>query len=117
MYILGKSYVISLLANLNARKRSDALVIHGSGNDIGTPPAKLSTLQFSPVNRHTGDGGENSDSMAASFPDHSVVQLNGRHGPITNAYIAEKSGRDVGAKYSNTLYGDLESNHQLTYDA
>jgi len=54
-YILGKSYVISLLANLNARRRSDAPIVHGSDNNQAFPATKPSTVVFAPGNQHTGE--------------------------------------------------------------
>jgi len=71
-------YVISLLANLNARKRSDAPVVHGSDNNQAAPATKLSTVVFSPANRHTLEGGN--ESIAASFPVQSIAQMNSQNG-------------------------------------
>jgi len=114
MYILGKSYVISLLANLNARKRSNEPMVHGSGIDQGIRLAELSTLRFSPKNCHAEGGRENSDSITPSFPVHSVKGLNSLH-RFTKEDIAEESGRENETK-SNPQNGDLESNLQLTYN-
>jgi len=56
-YVLGKSEAISLLANLNARKRSDAPMVLGSdcGNAV-LHPTKVSTIVFSPPSQHAGAG-------------------------------------------------------------
>jgi len=90
-YILGKSYIISLLANLNARKRANAPLVHGT--DINQPigqPTKLSTVIFSPQNRRTGEG-RNADSADISFPVHSIQtnHLQGR--PVIKADTPEGS--------------------------
>jgi len=94
-YILGKSEVISLLANLNARKRSNAPAIHGHDNHQAIPTTKLSAIVFSPVNRHAAEG-ENSDTNTA----RSVVQINNQHGSIINADIAGRSESSIEANYN-----------------
>jgi len=84
-YILGKSEVISLLANLNARKRSNATVVHGSDFDNAIPPAtKMSTISFSPQRRITGGGTINPTNV--SFPVRSVFppQSHGAEEEIVN---------------------------------
>jgi len=88
-FILGKSYVISLLAYLNARKRSNSPVGHDSTVNQVTPPTKLSTIGFSPANRHTNEG-RSSNSMAASLPVHSVIQIGGLNGSIDIESITER---------------------------
>jgi len=88
-FVLGKSYVISLLANLNARKQPNTSVVRGIGINQATHPTKLSTVVFSPANRHNSEGG-NSDSMASSPPIHSVVQMSGLDGSINNADVTEE---------------------------
>jgi len=71
-YILGKSEVISLLANLNARKRLGWSVVHdGDGKQAAPVATKLSTVVFAPANRRTE--GENIDSIDISAPIHSLV--------------------------------------------
>ena len=92
---LSAREVISLLANLNARKRTNTPMVHGIGIDQVTSPTTLPNLEFSPSDRHTGGGKSESDSSAASFPVHSVLQLNSRFGPAANADIGEKSGQDI----------------------
>jgi len=89
LYSLGNLYAISLLVNLNARKRSNAPVVHGSGINQAAPATKLSTIVFSPAAHHSEEG--NSDSMAVSFPIHSAVQMDGLNGPMINPDIAEES--------------------------
>jgi len=73
-FILGKSEVISLLANLNARKRSNAPVIHGSNSVQAVPQAtKLSTMVFSPQNRPVEGG--NDIATTVSFPAHPLERM------------------------------------------
>jgi len=113
-YILGKSYVISLLANFNARKRSNAIVVHGSENKHAPPTTKLSTVIFAPgANPNISDGG-NSDSIGAvSLPVHSVVQINSQHGSIKSADINKESDQDSEAKPDplNRNRSDLHSHN------
>lgn len=86
-YMLGKSEVISLLANLNARNRSNALVLHGSDNGQAMPPAtKMSSIVFSPPNRRTGEE-VNNESIITSPPVRSLVQTNSQGRLSMNAEI------------------------------
>jgi len=71
-YMLGKSEVISLLANLNARKRSDSLAIFVSDNNEVVPQAtRMSTIMFSPNNRRM-----EGDTTSLSIPRVSYSQAN-----------------------------------------
>jgi len=91
-YILGESYVISLLANLNARGRANASVINGGGVNQAPFTTKISTIEFSPANRRSSEG-EDSIDMTASLPIHSVVHTYIQHRSIIDADYAGESGR------------------------
>jgi len=104
-YILGKSYVISVLANLNARKRSNTSVVHGSGFNQATPSTKLSTMAFSPQTR-PGEG-RNIDSVDVAFPVHSLIHTNSQsRSVIENAGIPGES-----------LQGEAKSSHRSHYNS
>ena len=68
--------VISLLGNLNARKRSNTPMVHGSGINQVAPVTKLSTLAFAPANRQTAERTGIRDSVFTSIPIRSVVSQN-----------------------------------------
>jgi len=98
-YILGKSQVISLLANLNARKRSNTPIVQGSGI------IKLSTPAFAPGANH---------SIVSSLPVRSIVQINGQNGSITHADVAERSDQDIEVKMDGSV-DTIQSTYQA-YD-
>jgi len=83
-YILGKSYAISLLANLNARTRSNAAaVVHGSDIDVAIPQStKMSTMVFTPQVRRTEGGDINSTD--GSSPVHLSSQTDSQSRSNTN---------------------------------
>jgi len=84
-YILGKSYVISLLANLNARKRSNSSVRGGGHNPTSTN--QLSAVMFSPP-KSRQDG---NDSLDISFPVRSFGP-NDQGRSIINLDVSEERG-------------------------
>ena len=89
---------ISLLANLNARKRANAPVVYGSGLNQATQATKLSTLAFAPTNRPAAEGIGINDSVVTSLPVHSLVQTNIQNGSIIYTNIAEESDRCIEEK-------------------
>jgi len=90
-YIIGETYVISLLANLNARNRSNTPVVHGSDNEQAPPPTKLSTMVFSPQYRpREEENSEHNDNV--SFPVHSLVRTNDHRSiSIVDARVSQES--------------------------
>lgn len=89
-YVLGKSQVISLLANLNSRRRSRVPLVHGSGMQQLIPGNKLSTAVFSPPKSPISEGGDSSTSTTSS-PVRTVVQTFSQDGSITKEDFTEKS--------------------------
>jgi len=90
-FFLGKSEAISLLANLNARKRPNALGVYASDNGQAVPPATgISTMDFSPPNRCAG-AGKFYDCPDASRDVHFSPQTSQS---ATTADFSEKFGQD-----------------------
>jgi len=91
IYLLGKSYVISLLANLNARRKSNALTVHGN-DDQGSQATQVSTLVYSPPN-HRSEGRDidfTDVSEPVHFPGETYNQCRRPTNPGVN--ITEKQG-------------------------
>jgi len=99
-YILGKSEVISLLANLIARKRSSVPVILGSENTQVVPlTTKMTSIAFSPPDRRLG-AGEIDDSLGVSHRIISLQRTSIQFRSVMRAENLEKNGQDA-AKPSN----------------
>jgi len=94
------------LANLNARKRSNTPMVHGSGIDQAVPATKLSTLAFAPANRPTAERNGISDSIVTSLPIRSVVQMNGQNGSIVHADVAEVFDQGIEEKLDTPVDGN-----------
>jgi len=95
-YILGKSEVISLLASLNARRRSNVSVVHGSDSDQAIPQAsRMSTMVFQPRRTERGGGNIATD---VSFPVQSVSQTES-HSQV-QIQSNKNLNRDVSEEYN-----------------
>jgi len=100
-FVLGKSYVISLLANLNARKRSNVSVVHGSDNDQAIPQVtKMSTIIFSPQNHRIEeeDNVASDVSVPISFTD---VESQPGCQPMTNLNVNMSRKSEEGAEINS----------------
>jgi len=89
VFLLGKSYVISLLANLNARTQSNALTVHGIGSNQGDQATRVSTVVFTLPNRHRKR--RNGDSLRLSASIHSTNQAQSQGPSISEQQEGMKS--------------------------